>query len=91
VTTSATTGEAAVIISLFGSLTFGVAVAMLQQVPDRSVITFINPHAAGPPYDTQEVRQDAALFVLNRPIDRPSISRPLMNHANPLMGIWRVL
>lgn len=57
-TTSAGTGEARALISLFQTLTFGIALGHVSEVIDRTVTVFVDPHADRQPLDTQERRSN---------------------------------
>lgn len=61
------TGEAAALVSLFGSLNFGVALGNVEGMSDATVVTFIDPLADSPPDDTKIVREPSVLVTLTKP------------------------
>lgn len=65
-------GSAAAVISLFGSLTFGIDLGPIVNAPDRTVTIFVDPHAEHPPNDIVEIAVDEPL-VLSKP-------EPLQEH-----------
>jgi hypothetical protein len=66
-TTSAATGEAKAVISLFQTLTFGIALGYVEGAMDRTVVVFIDPHADHPPADTQQRISDTVELAVQRP------------------------
>ena len=66
-TTSAATGEAMAVISLFQALTFGIALGCLDGARNRTVVAFIDPHADYPPDDIQLRTSDTVELHVRRP------------------------
>lgn len=66
-TTSADTGEARALVSLFQTLTFGIALGHVIDAVDHTVTVFIDPHADRQPLDMQERRSDAVEIVIRPP------------------------
>ena len=66
-TTSAALGEARAVISLFQTLTFGVALGRVTEATDRTITVFIDPHADRQPLDTQERRTEAVELSIEPP------------------------
>lgn len=66
-TTSASTGEATVLISLFQSLNFGISLGKLDALADRTVVVFVDPQAESTPNDVREEKHDHVLLDLRKP------------------------
>lgn len=64
--TNAATGRAAAVVSLFGTLTYGIDLAGIAGVPDRKVTVFLDPHADHPPDDIRE-SEATEPFILVKP------------------------
>lgn len=65
--TSAATGEATALLSLFQCLTFGVHLGVVKDARDRTVTVFIDPHADHPPADIQETQRETLGFQMIKP------------------------
>ena len=66
-TTSAATGEAMVVISLFQCLSFGIALGCLEGAKDQTVVVFIDPHAHRAPADTQIRTSNTVELQIQKP------------------------
>lgn len=64
--TNQAAGRASAVVSLFGTLTFGVDLGRVVGAPDRTVTVFLDPHADHPPNDIIEKVASVPL-ILSKP------------------------
>jgi hypothetical protein len=67
-TTSATSGEATALVSLFGAFNFGIAFGKLNGLTDETVTVFIDPQAEHPPDDIRVMQIKAVQNVAAKPV-----------------------